>query len=38
MRIRNKRKLARIRRRKLEEEALRQLEREEDLKRRGWRF
>ena len=38
MRIRNKRKLARIRRRKLEEEALRQLEREEDLKRIGWRF
>lgn len=38
MRIRNKRKLARIRRRKLEEEALRQLEREGDLKRRGWRF
>lgn len=38
MRIRNKRKLARIRKRKLEEEALRQLEREEDLKRRGWRF
>ncbi|MFR2965425.1 MAG: D-alanyl-D-alanine carboxypeptidase family protein [Anaerovoracaceae bacterium] len=38
MRIRNKRTLARIRRRKLEEEALRQLDREEDLKRRGWRF
>lgn len=38
MRIKNKRKLARIRKRKLEEEALRQLEREEDLKRRGWHF
>ena len=38
IRIKNKRKFARIRKRKLEEEALRQLEREEDLKRRGWRF
>ena len=38
LRIKNKRKLARIRKRKLEEEARKQLEREEDRKRRDWRF
>lgn len=38
MRIKNKRKLARIRKRKLEEEAMRRMEREEDLKRRDWHF
>lgn len=38
LRISNKRKQARIRKRKLEEEARKQLAREEDRKRRDWRF
>ena len=38
MRVRNKRRIAKIRKQRLEEEARRRLEREEDLKRRDWRF
>jgi D-alanyl-D-alanine carboxypeptidase (penicillin-binding protein 5/6) len=38
LRIKNKKKKAAIRKRKLMEEARRQLEREEDLKRRNWHF
>lgn len=38
LRIKNKRRIKAIRRERLMEEARRQLEREEDLKRRGWHF
>ena len=38
IRVNNKRKIAQLRKRKLEEEARKQLEREEDLRRRNWHF
>ena len=38
IRVNNKRKIAQLRKKKLEEEARKQLEREEDLRRRNWHF
>ncbi len=38
LRIQNKKRIKAIRKRKIEEEARRQLEREEDLRRRNWHF